>query len=172
MTKTDEELCSASAEGDEAAFAELVRRYQSCVCAITFAATGRRDLGEDLAQETFIIAWRKLAGIKDPSRVGPWLCGIARNLGRKSHRRRVDHPLDEGDARDDSATPEDALAQRRARANHGHIPAQHIPQLWQFIQRTNAMPTSSDQMSSYPYVAEKYQLLQMTTSLWTLDQAV
>ena len=116
MTKTDEELCSASAEGDEAAFAELVRRYQSCVCAITFAATGRRDLSEDLAQETFIIAWRKLAGIEDPSRVGPWLCGIARNLGRKSHRRRVDHPLEDADARDGSATPEDALAQRRARA--------------------------------------------------------
>jgi len=116
VTKTDEELCSASAEGDEAAFAELVRRYQSCVCAITFAATGRRDLSEDLAQETFIIAWRKLATIEDPTRVGAWLCGIARNLARKSHRRRVDHPFDERDARDGSATPEDELAQRRARA--------------------------------------------------------
>ncbi|MGH1343703.1 MAG: sigma-70 family RNA polymerase sigma factor [Nannocystales bacterium] len=91
--KTDAELCEASSEGQPAAFTELVRRYQGAVCAVTYAATGRRDVSEDLAQETFLIAWKKLPGIAAPERVGGWLAGIARNLARKSRRAVVDVPL-------------------------------------------------------------------------------
>ena len=93
--KTDAELCRASSEGHSAAFAELVRRYQGAVCAVTYAATGRRDVSEDLAQETFLIAWKKLPGIALPDRVGGWLAGIARNLARKSKRAAVDVPLED-----------------------------------------------------------------------------
>lgn len=96
--KTDAELCKASSAGQPEAFEELVRRYQGAVCAVTYAATGRRDLSEDLAQETFLIAWKKLSGIEAPDRVGGWLVGIARNLARKSHRTRSDLPLEDLEA--------------------------------------------------------------------------
>ncbi len=92
---TDAELCTEAAQGNQEAFAELVGRYQGPVCAVTFAATGRADLSEDLAQETFLIAWKKLHAIEQPERVGGWLTGIARNLARKSFRQRPVVPLDE-----------------------------------------------------------------------------
>src|SRR5207237_9065605 len=51
------------------------------------SSTGDRMLGEDVAQETFLAAWRQLDRVRDASRFRPWLCGIARNLGRKARRR-------------------------------------------------------------------------------------
>ena len=73
--------------------AELVRRSpgDATVAALAdwaeHSATGDRVLGEDVAQDTFLAAWRQLDRVRDAMRIGPWLCGIARNLGRKARRR-------------------------------------------------------------------------------------
>ena len=48
--KSDVELIEACLGGNSAAFEGLVRKYQSLVCAITFAGTGRIDTSEELAQ--------------------------------------------------------------------------------------------------------------------------
>ena len=50
------------------------------VCAVAYAATHDRALAEDVAQETFLAAWRDVASLRDPAAVRPWLCRIARNL--------------------------------------------------------------------------------------------
>lgn|GEM_PF-1194673 len=114
--KTDAELCHASAQGQHAAFEELVRRYQGAVCAVTYAATGRRDLSEDLAQDAFLIAWKKLRGIRTPERVGGWLAGIARNLARKSRRAVVDLPLEHADhVGDEAMDVENAAVEQESR---------------------------------------------------------
>lgn len=111
---SDAELCAATGAGRSAAFVELVKRYQGAVCAVTWALTGRRDVSEDLAQETFVIAWNKLPQLQSPDRVGPWLTGIARNLGRKAVRDARTVPLvEEHVAHSDETGLESAVARQQ-----------------------------------------------------------
>jgi RNA polymerase sigma factor (sigma-70 family) len=95
-------------------FAEVVRQHQSGVCAAAYGVTGDRALSEDIAQETFIAAWRSLATLHDPSKLRAWLRGIARNLAYKARRKVA--PVEQlGDlvAGDDLAR--DAIARDQAR---------------------------------------------------------
>ncbi len=85
---SDAQLIDASRRGERDAFGVLVERYTNMVVAISYASTRDRTLGEDIAQDTFVAAWRDLDRLRDGSAVRPWLCGIARNLARKARRRR------------------------------------------------------------------------------------
>jgi RNA polymerase sigma factor (sigma-70 family) len=87
IAKTDAELVEASRRGEREAFGLLVSRYQDVVCAVSFSSTGNWALSEDVAQETFIAAWRQLGQLREVGRLRSWLCGIARNLARKARRR-------------------------------------------------------------------------------------
>lgn len=116
--KTDAQLCGLSAGGSADAFTELVRRTQGAVCAVTYAATGRRDISEDLAQETYLLAWRKLRqrALEEPEKVAGWLCGIGRNLARKTRRERKPVRLDDVEELvEEQETIEDAAADRQRR---------------------------------------------------------
>lgn len=98
MGRSDAELLEASRRGERDAFAALIERYQGVVSAVSYSRTGDRALSEDVAQDTFIAAWRQLGQLREPSRLRAWLCGIARNLARKARRRSareapLDHPL-------------------------------------------------------------------------------
>jgi RNA polymerase sigma factor (sigma-70 family) len=98
MGRSDAELLEASRRGERDAFAALIERYQGVVSAVSYSRTGDRALSEDVAQDTFIAAWRQLGQLREPSRLRSWLCGIARNLARKARRRSareapLDHPL-------------------------------------------------------------------------------
>ena len=113
IATTDSELVEASRRGELAAFGHLVARYQDVVCAVSFSSTGDRALGEDVAQETFVAAWRKLDRVRAGA-LRPWLCGIARNLGRKARRRtRREEPSDDARARGAARAPFDELARAR-----------------------------------------------------------
>ena len=83
----DAELVRTSLGGDREAFGAIVSRYQSLVCAVTYSGTGSLAASEDVAQETFIAAWKQLNRLADPSKLRPWLCGIARNLANNYRRR-------------------------------------------------------------------------------------
>ncbi len=58
------ELLKASIQSDTVAFETIVKNYQSFICAITYSATGDVGKSEELAQETFLSAWRDLALLK------------------------------------------------------------------------------------------------------------
>ena len=73
--------------GDTGAFAQIVRQYQSLVSVVLYSATGDFHKSEDLAQETFLIAWQKLGDLRDTDHLAAWLCTIARNLAHRSHRK-------------------------------------------------------------------------------------
>jgi RNA polymerase sigma factor (sigma-70 family) len=87
IAMTDGELLEASRRGERAAFGALVERYQHVVCAITYSRTRDQALSEDVAQETFIAAWKQLGQLREPGSLRSWLFGIARNLARKARRR-------------------------------------------------------------------------------------
>jgi RNA polymerase sigma factor (sigma-70 family) len=97
IEQTDAMLVEASQRGELEAFGHLVARYQDVVCAVGYSSTGDRVLGEDVAQETFLAAWRQLDRVRDVMRLRPWLCGIARNLGRKAKKRTHREQLVEAD---------------------------------------------------------------------------
>jgi len=80
------ELLKASMQGDTAAFETIVKNYQSFICAITYSATGDVGKSEELAQETFLSAWRDLAQLKDLNKFRGWLSSITRNIIRNSFR--------------------------------------------------------------------------------------
>lgn len=65
---------------------QLVRTHQARLRAYLFSRTGRIDVADDLAQETFLVALRRLDEF-DPARPAwPWLMGIARNELREHWR--------------------------------------------------------------------------------------
>ena len=84
---TDEQLCEATRRGDREAFDTVVRRYQTLLCSLAFSRTGNLAAAQDLAQETFLAAWRRMGELREPSQLRPWLCGILRNLSANSARR-------------------------------------------------------------------------------------
>jgi RNA polymerase sigma factor (sigma-70 family) len=88
----DAELVSASLSGNRDAFGQIVARYQSLVCSLAYSATGSLSQSEDLAQETFVTAWKQLAGLREPEKLRAWLCGIARNLIHNSLRKQGREP--------------------------------------------------------------------------------
>lgn len=77
--QTDAELVDATLSGNRDAFGQIVSRYQSLVCSLAYSATGSLGQSEDLAQETFITAWRRLSHLRERDKLRAWLCGIARN---------------------------------------------------------------------------------------------
>jgi RNA polymerase sigma factor (sigma-70 family) len=83
----DAHLWSAATAGDTDAFGAIVSRYQSLVCAVTYGRVGDLSLSQDLAQETFVLAWRRLASLREPEQLRAWLCGIARTLAANARRR-------------------------------------------------------------------------------------
>jgi RNA polymerase sigma factor (sigma-70 family) len=77
---SDADLVAASIAGNREAFGHIVTRYQTLVCSLAYSGTGNLSQSEDLAQETFVAAWKQLAGLREPGKLRSWLCQIARNL--------------------------------------------------------------------------------------------
>ena len=74
---------------DRRAFATLVGRHQSRVRTVLRRLTrGDAGLADDLAQETFVLAWRNLRHFRFEARFSTWLHRIAINAWRSEARRR------------------------------------------------------------------------------------
>jgi RNA polymerase sigma-70 factor (ECF subfamily) len=81
--------------GDRAAFGELVRRHQSAVRHFLRHLTrGDAALADDLAQDTFVHAYRKLGDFRQDAAFPTWLLGIAHNHWRNARRKQRDVPLE------------------------------------------------------------------------------
>ena len=90
MVEPDDEIgwVAASRQGDHEAFQALIRRHQKMIHALTYRMTGSFADAEDLAQETFLAAYRKLDGFRGEARFSSWLCQIATNLCLNWHQSR------------------------------------------------------------------------------------
>jgi RNA polymerase sigma factor (sigma-70 family) len=97
---TDADLVAQSLAGQRDAFGGIVTRYQSLVCSLAYSATGSLGQSEDLAQETFITAWKHLRMLREPAKLRAWLCGIARNRINNALRREGREPLRTAEALD------------------------------------------------------------------------
>jgi RNA polymerase sigma factor (sigma-70 family) len=88
---TDAELVAGARAGDARAFAALVTRHRDLAVSVAYAITGDAGLSEDLAQEAFVVAWRRLSSLAEAERFAPWLCGIVRHVGQSERRHRRRH---------------------------------------------------------------------------------
>lgn len=100
---TDAALILAVQQGDDrTAFAELVRRHQSQVrTVLRRLARGDLGLADDLAQETFVLAWRNIDKFRFEARFSTWLYRIAFNAWQSEARKKREVLLD----LDDDAPP-------------------------------------------------------------------
>jgi RNA polymerase sigma-70 factor (ECF subfamily) len=89
MAGSDDEskLIDQSLSGDPEAYAALVSQHQKMIRAMTFRMTGSLDDAEDLAQDTFLRAYRQLGSFGGGSKFSTWLCKIAINLSLDWRRR-------------------------------------------------------------------------------------
>ena len=82
----DAVLVRSARGGDEAAFGRLYARYARVVHGLLLARVPQADV-DDLVQDVFIAAWRRLHTLRDPAAFGGWLSMIARNRATDFHRR-------------------------------------------------------------------------------------
>ncbi len=84
---------------DRHAFSELVRRHQSAVRATLRRLTaGNHALADDLAQDTFMLAYRNLKSFRQEARFPTWLYRIATNAFLADARKRKEELLGDRDA--------------------------------------------------------------------------
>ena len=94
---TDADLVGETLAGNRDAFSRIVVRYQSLICSLAYSATGSLGQSEDLAQETFITAWKHLGQLRERDKFRAWLCGIARNRINSFLRREGREPVRQAD---------------------------------------------------------------------------
>jgi RNA polymerase sigma factor (sigma-70 family) len=82
-----------AAEGDEAAFTRLVSQHREAMARVAFVICGDPEATRDAVQNAWSIAWRRLATLRDPDQVRPWLIAIAANEARQSMRGQRRRPV-------------------------------------------------------------------------------
>lgn len=78
--EVDRDLVLRARDGDEDAFAEIVRAHQRRVYGVAMRMTRRHGVADDITQETFIRAYRNLGRFELGRPLTPWLVKIAVNL--------------------------------------------------------------------------------------------
>jgi len=113
--RSDHQLVSLVRAGDDRAFEELFRRYRGRITAYVYGMVADHGRAEDIAQEVFVSALRRMRETERPIAFRPWIYEIAKNACIDAHRRRsraeeVSLTSDEGQATGDhlhlvSSTP-------------------------------------------------------------------
>jgi RNA polymerase sigma-70 factor, ECF subfamily len=99
-TSEDATWVAAARDGDRAAFGQLYERYARMVHGVLLAKVPVGEV-DDLVQDVFIRALRRLSMLREAASFGAWLTAITRNVANDYHRRLVpEEPLPD-DASDD-----------------------------------------------------------------------
>jgi RNA polymerase sigma-70 factor (ECF subfamily) len=78
-------LVRAARNGSRAAFGRLYELYGRMVRGVLLARAPRSEV-DDLTQEVFVTAWRRIAELREPGAFGGWLAAIARRRALDYHR--------------------------------------------------------------------------------------
>ncbi len=138
--RSDAEVVADVLGGNTDAFGVLVQRYQQRLYSYLFRFAHHREECEDLVEETFIAAFRKLGTCRTPQRFSSWLFAIAHNLGvnrwRKASRaNRFEEELDDAVSRTvpDGALDPHALFVQREQAKQVELALQQIPEKYRAV---------------------------------------
>ena len=81
-------LVDEAKDGSQGAFATLYQQYTRLVHGILLARVPQSEV-EDLVQEVFLLAWRRLKSLRDTNAFGSWIAMIARNQAIDYYRKAV-----------------------------------------------------------------------------------
>ena len=123
MDNQEQHWIQSARNGDQAAFGQLVMKYQKRVYALTVRMCPTPELAEEAAQETFLSAWQGLPFFRGDSAFSTWLYRLASNacvdLLRKEGRHQgpsLDDEAVSAEVPDTRPTPEAAAEQKELRA--------------------------------------------------------
>ncbi|MBM7440265.1 RNA polymerase sigma factor [Streptomyces sp. HB132] len=117
---TDDALLAVrAAEGDEEAFADLVRRHAPALVRMATRMLGNVPEAEDAVQEALISAWRKLPEFQRQSTFGTWVYRIVTN--RCLNVLRARRPVDPLDAAGQLAAPDHTASPVRIAESHAAV---------------------------------------------------
>ncbi|OWA33351.1 RNA polymerase subunit sigma-24 [Saccharibacillus sp. O16] len=114
---TETELLRRILEGEQDVYAEIVERYKGSVYGLFRGMGAKHQDAQDLAQETFIRAYRGLGELRESERFAAWIYRIAVNLMRDFVKKKRPFPTGEAhmlEARD-GETPERLLIAKEMR---------------------------------------------------------
>ena len=119
MKNNDAELIQRVLEGDDDAFSVLVRKYQKQVHALAWRKIGDFHIAEEITQDTFLKAYKRLSTLKKPQRFVSWLYVIAANRCSSWLRKKRlwTQPLEEVEETDDE--------QRQKATYSGYVAAEN-----------------------------------------------
>ncbi len=80
MEKNDVQLIRSTLSGNDQAFSTLVQKYQKRVHALAWRKIGDFHYAEEITQDTFLQAYKKLSTLKNPNQFAGWLYVIANRL--------------------------------------------------------------------------------------------
>ena len=86
-TISDEQLAAKSQQGSLDAYEELVRRHETKLFHFLCLKLSSREDAEDLAQKTFLTAWKRIELFRCNAKFTTWLYTIARNLANSHYRK-------------------------------------------------------------------------------------
>jgi RNA polymerase sigma-70 factor (ECF subfamily) len=118
---TDQEIVVLAVEGKEAAYRELIRRYERPVFSLVLRMVRDRQLAEDLSQETFIKALNAIASYRPEYKFSSWIFKIANNAAIDQLRRRELNTLSL-DGAPDAVTASEVEATALQATDHGPSP--------------------------------------------------
>jgi RNA polymerase sigma-70 factor (ECF subfamily) len=86
--KSDQDIVALARGGEEAAYRELIRRYERPLFSLLYRMVRDRELAEDLAQETFVKALNAIESYRPEFKFSSWIFKIANNAAIDHLRRR------------------------------------------------------------------------------------
>lgn len=104
MEPDESDMIRRALKGDQGAFEEVIRAYSRRLYGLAYGILQDAAEAEDVAQETFLKAWRHRWHLRSPEKFPGWLFSVARHRSLDLLRRRRTTPLpeDEKEAPDDS----------------------------------------------------------------------
>src|SRR5918996_2126339 len=118
---TDQEVVLLARSGREAAYRELIRRYERPIFALLFRMVRDRELAEDLSQETFVKALNAIESYRPEFKFSSWIFKIANNAAIDHLRRRELDTLSL-DGSPHARTPEEMYATALQVGDRGETP--------------------------------------------------
>ena len=122
MSDPDEALAKEAKRGSTRAFESLVRRNQSLVRGfLRRLAAGDAALADDLAQETFVMAWRRIGSFEAKGTFKGWLCRLAFTQFLQNRRSAKASQRREDEVMAMAETVQDDRASSEARMDRGKV---------------------------------------------------
>ena len=87
-TRQQSDTLASAAAGDEIAFQHIITAHHEDMRRVCLAISGDHAIADEAVQGAWLIAWKKLAKVRDEAHLQPWLVSVAANEAKRVLRKR------------------------------------------------------------------------------------